>query len=475
MAVGGVPRVRPAPFAGASVRDLRARATTLDVWAFLLPAISFVEVRLVGRLIVSELLALAILPWLLRSPDRLRVPRWLLALWAAWLVSQVLTDVVVGSAFVDWARGWAAIIFTLIDLTVILALVSTPNRGRIFAFGLAVGGILTYVFAPTPNALADPWKWAFAGPIGFALAAALSGVMGERRPWLAVTVFAAFGVLSAFLLYRSLSGVALLTAAYLLFAAVVAGRNQFRLRRPAQAAGGLIFYGAAALAIYLSLGAAAAGGLFGQAAKERFEDQSGAVTASSPLPVPSPVASTPAGTSTPVPTSSTVSGSNPLGVLIGGRSEILTSPRAILDSPILGHGSWAKDPKYVELQRRELIEMGVPNGNEPGDPALIPTHSYLLGSWVWAGLAGGVFWLAIAAIVLWLIAKLYTSTVALSPLIVFATTWLLWNIAFSPYGNTQRLYATFAIALCLLGLRLVEQIPATSQDNPDLRSRPSGA
>jgi hypothetical protein len=436
------------------------------MWAFILPAISFLEIRLVGRLIVSELLALAIVPWLLRSPDRIRVPRWLFILWGAWLVSQIVTDVVVGSTFVDWARGWAAIVFTLIDLTVILALVSTPKRARIFACGLAVGGILSYVFAPTPNALADPWKWAFAGPIGFALAAVLSGVMGQRRPWLAVTVFAAFGVVNAFLLYRSLSGVALLTAAYLLFAAVVTARKRSRLGASARATAGVAFYGAAALAVYVTLGAAAAGGLFGLAAQEKFDDQSGAVTASSPVPVSSaPSLSSSAGASPPVPISSSVSGSNPLGVLIGGRSEILTSPRAILDSPILGHGSWAKDPKYVELQRQGLIEMGVPNGNEPGDPALIPTHSYLLGSWVWAGLAGGVFWLAIAAIALWLVAKLYTSTVALSPLIMFSTTWLLWNIAFSPYGNTQRLYATFAIALCLLGLRLIGQIPAASRDD----------
>ena len=37
-----------------------------------------------------------------------------------------------------------------------------------------------------------------------------------------------------------------------------------------------------------------------------------------------------------------------LGLLIGGRSEILVSIRAIMDSPIIGHGSWAKDYRYSE-------------------------------------------------------------------------------------------------------------------------------
>jgi hypothetical protein len=38
---------------------------------------------------------------------------------------------------------------------------------------------------------------------------------------------------------------------------------------------------------------------------------------------------------------------------------------------------------------------------------------------------------------------------------VFSTMLLLWNIAFSPYGFSGRLFASFGIALCLVGLRLV--------------------
>ena len=93
-------------------------------------------------------------------------------------------------------------------------------------------------------------------------------------------------------------------------------------------------------------------------------------------------------------------------------------------------------------------------GSAPTDPTLIPTQSYLLGSWVWAGLAGVLFWLAIAALALWTVASLFGVRVELSPLIVFVASWLLWNIAFSPYANTERLYATYGIAVCLLGLQL---------------------
>ena len=434
--------------ATSSVRHAGTRVTALDVWAFLLPAISFLEITIVGRLIISELLALALLPWLLRV-STLRPPRWLLVAWGAWLASQVITDILVGSAFVDLARGWAGIVFTLVDLTAIIVLAGTSRGARLFALGLATGAILGYFFNPIVYAAADPWKWAFAGPVGLILAAGFSGTWGGRRPWLAAIAFAVFSVVNALLLYRSMSGVAMITAVYLVLAFVVAGRGRLKLAMPSRAIVGVGVYGVSALVVYMTLNAAAAGDLLGDAAKDRYDAQSGQGAVASPGPGASPIV-----------------GSNPIGVLAGGRSELLTSPQAILDSPILGHGSWAKDPKYAELQRQRLIELGVPEGNEPTDPNLIPTHSYLLGSWVWAGIAGGVFWLAIACLGLWLIANLFTVRLTLAPLLVFSTTWLLWNIAFSPYGNTQRLYATFGIAVCFLGLRLIKRAEAEAPDGP---------
>ena len=448
-------------YAASAVRNGTASSSLLDLCAFILPALSFLEVRIIGRLIVSELLALALLPWLLRSRERLRLPRWLFALWAAWLLSQVVTDVVVHSAFIDWTRGWANIIFTLIDLAALLVLAATPRRARIVAAGLAAGGLLGYIFVPYPAAATDPWKWAFAIPVAFILAAALSGASAARRPWVGVAAFAGLGLINALAQFRSLSGVAFITSAYLLLAAVAAGRN--RLRRPtiARSIGGVTVYGAMALAVFVGLNAAAAANLLGEAAKAKYDAQAGIVEGASPSPRSSPLAGAqPTAGTNAVP--SPASGSNPLGVIAGGRSEILTTPRAIRDSPILGHGSWAKDARYVELQREGLIDFGVPNGNEPTDPNLIPTHSYLLGSWVWAGLGGGVFWAAVAVLALWMMANLYAMKLALSPVIVFSTTFLLWNIAFSPYGNTQRLFAMFGVSVCLLGLRLAREAQRTS-------------
>ena len=88
------------------------RATMLNAFALLLPAVSFVEISMGGRLLVTELVLLAALPWLVRVPGRLSIPRWFVVIWGAWLIGQVLTDAVVGSAFADYTRGWAKTVFT---------------------------------------------------------------------------------------------------------------------------------------------------------------------------------------------------------------------------------------------------------------------------------------------------------------------------------------------------------------------------
>lgn len=410
---------RPLDHDAAHVAE-RTRMGPLDVWAFVLPAISFVEITIVGRLIVTELLLLAILPWLWTARDQLRLPRWFLVLWAGWFLGQIVTDLVVESAFEDYARGWAAIALTMTNFAAILVLASTQRRARLFALGLAVGGLLGYLFVPNAYAATDPWKWALALPVGFALAAGLSGSTGARLPWLTIAAFATFGVLNLLLGYRSLGGVSLLATGYLVLTAVT-GRTQIATGRSAlRAFGGLAFLLVAVLGVLQIYDTAASSGLLGSDAKDTYLQQSGA-----------------------------------FGVLLGGRSEILVTTQAVIDSPILGHGSWARDFEYVDLLAERRSSLGYEVGAEFSDAGLIPAHSYLMGSWVWAGFLGGLFWLAILAIAISLLASLYASRVELAPLLVFSAMLLVWNIAFSPYGFSGRLTAPYGIAICLLGLRLL--------------------
>jgi hypothetical protein len=362
------------------------------------------------------------LPWLWAARDRLRLPAWYAWIWTGWLVGQVLTDIAVGSAFVDYARGWAAIGLTLTNVLAFLTLASSPRRALIATMGLSTAGVLAYAIVPNAYAASDPWKWGLALPLGYALAAGFSVPLVARRRLLAVVAFVVFGLLNVFLGFRSLGGVSLLAGLYLLFAYVAerpGGSGQMTAARAVVTAMALVLSVAGILYVY---DAAASRGLLGIDAQAKYEMQSGE-----------------------------------LGVLVGGRPEFLVAAQAVLDSPILGHGSWASDPRYVDFLTDRLGMLGYEIGRDPSDANLIPAHSYLMGSWVWAGLLGGLFWLGVATIAARLLLRPEVTRLELAPLLVYSVMLLLWNIAFSPYGFTGRITAAHAFALCLLGLRMTRK------------------
>jgi hypothetical protein len=386
-----------------------------DLAAVVLPAVSFVEFTIVGRLALTEILFVLALPWLSMIPDRRRVPTWFLILWSGWLVAQILTDVVVGSAPRDLLRGWAGIAFTLTNFVALYLLAGSERRVRLLAVGFALGGYLGFLLAPVPQATADPWKWGLAHPSALLLVAVLAGTAGARFKWVSVGVIALLGVSNLVLGYRSMAGVSLLTAAYLAVGHLTRRGGESRLtpRRAVTAFGLLVAGGILVLAGY-SL--AASSGVLGPQAELTYSRQGGA-----------------------------------LGVLFGGRPEALVSSEAIVDSPLLGHGSWAKDPTYAEMLVERQLELGYAVTPQYVDADLIPAHSYLLGAWVWAGVLGAAFWAGVAAVSVWLLARMYFTIMRLAPLLVFVSLLLLWDVAFSPYGFGARLTATYYLAAVLLG------------------------
>jgi hypothetical protein len=90
--------------------------------AFALPTMMFVEVRMVGRLFLTEIILICMLPFLMMRRGSLlldRLPRKLLILGLAWLLSQILTDAIRSTPFEDWSRGWSKIVFLLTNFAAI--------------------------------------------------------------------------------------------------------------------------------------------------------------------------------------------------------------------------------------------------------------------------------------------------------------------------------------------------------------------
>jgi hypothetical protein len=135
------------------------------------------------------------------------------------------------------------------------------------------------------------------------------------------------------------------------------------------------------------------------------------------------------------------------GVILGGRSELLISIKAFLDSPLIGFGSWAESQSYV-LEYLKMVDEagGLLNGLDVAKnnlkSFLIPTHSYLMGSVVWGGVFAGFFWLYVLNI---LIKGLLNSQVISSPLSIYISISLVWNILFSPFGADARWLSTLLL------------------------------
>lgn len=135
------------------------------------------------------------------------------------------------------------------------------------------------------------------------------------------------------------------------------------------------------------------------------------------------------------------------GILLGGRSESIISLQAFIDSPIYGHGSWAENRNYVleyyklidlagsSLQSFEVMKQNIKSH-------LIPTHSHIMGALVWGGVVASLFWLYILRVIF---KGFLNANLLESPLIVFASIYLVWNILFSPFGADARWLSTLLI------------------------------
>jgi hypothetical protein len=141
-------------------------------------------------------------------------------------------------------------------------------------------------------------------------------------------------------------------------------------------------------------------------------------------------------------------------LLLGGRPEFMIGLRAALDSPIIGHGSWAKDLKYFEMLYDTLVETGAQREQVGGDIAedadgLIPGHSHIITAWIWSGIAGLIFWLYM----IWYVLRGISAVALLRPPMAPVYMWFLitmfWDIFFSPFAATRRM--TEAVMIVIIG------------------------
>lgn len=410
-----------AGFAPDAAAPARVRAGALDAIALAAPLALVAEIRGGGRLFATELLLLALLPFLLHrhrtKAAQARIPALPILLLLVWLDGLVSADVYAATATPDVVRGWLKVAFTLATFVALyLLLENDARRYRLFATGLAGGLLLQYLVHPAPYALAYHWKYG----VGIALtlaAAVLATTRGIRSlafgPELTLGAAAVANAIGGF---RSMGGVCVVAAALLALsrlprASTVARQSPARVAMVAAA--GL----AVAYVAVVGYGRLAASGHLGTSAQQKYETQA--------------------------------HGGGVVRLFENGRPELVTSIAAIADSPLVGRGSAPRDPGYVRMLATRKIEFD-PLTTTRGQ---IPEHSYLLGAWLEAGVLGALFWIWALAVAVRSVFASFGRHDHLLPLTLFAGLWLAWNILFAPYGGEERVYVPFLILLVMLARR----------------------
>jgi hypothetical protein len=299
--------------------------------------------------------------------------------------------------------------------TIALLIRQSQRRFILYSAGLVLGGVLTFFISPTFYAEDYPWKFGLGTPITI-LVCLIAGMLARRSRMAAVTMIAAIGATNLYLGYRSLGAVCAISAIYSYFqlSPQLADKRLRKVQTVLTIAG--LAAGVWGISAIYAHGVQR--GWFGEEALQKYEMQS----------------------------------SGDAGVLLGGRNEFLAAGSAIRDSPVIGHGSWAKDPKYKAILYDRLAKLGYRNIGGEMESDLIPSHSYLLGAWVESGVVGAVFWCWVS----WLTVSALVRASGREPLLpffAFIALLLIWNVLFSPYGAGERFTTTyFVYAMTLFGL-----------------------
>jgi hypothetical protein len=353
------------------------------------------------------------------------VARRFIVLGMLWLASQCVTDLIRHSEFADYARGWSNIGITLINFAVIYTLLfGRSRRIAFFGWGNALGTTLGYLLNPTEAAILEPWKFGYGTAV--TLSVILIASRKECRGHWPIFLTAAIGLVNILMGFRNAGGICLVTAVYLLVSGTMQKRGIQRLKPKTIViiAASMLIGTAGILWTYQH---AAETGMLGEGARDEYKRQS----------------------------------SGKFGVLLGGRSELFASIPAIYDSPIIGHGSWAKDPLYILIQQRAMAEMGYTNAGdvdqETLEDGLIPTHSHIFGAWVFAGVLGAVFWGWVMVLSFRALINAATMKIILLPLVGYLGFSLLWDIMFSPFGYDRRVSANFSVVVLMSALAISSQ------------------
>ncbi len=403
-----------------------------DVFCLILGIATSFSVHLVGDLYMAEVLLALAFPILaiLRIRRALRPElKMIYVLMGFWLLGLVVADAYNHTPITDRMRGMALIVFFAINLLGMSMLLGHNEKRKILYFvGFSTGSLAAVKIQPWPGTEEYPWKFGYA--YGTILLVMLVSSYFYSRRQLVPSALLILGLCAINLILNFRSPVlGLLITIVMVYPIIPRRLGGIQILPQSQWARLLT------LAV-LTIGAAeTAEGLVNFVTRAGYINEDAQAKNEAQAKVGN--------------------------LLLGGRPEFLIGLRAALDNPIIGHGSWATDLKYFEMLNDELVETGA-LGPTRGDIAadadgLIPGHSHIITAWVWAGIAGPIFWLYMVWFVCRGLAQVALARPPLAPFYMVSLIGIFWDIFFSPFAANRRF--TEAVMIVIVADLLSEKVP----------------
>jgi O-antigen ligase len=370
----------------------------LGLMALFAGLMSSIPIYWFGELYASELiLPLIALSLILLYGDKKIFSSWLvkglLVAGFMTILGYVITDVSLGTKLEQLLKGWARIIFVLIN-AIALIIIAAHHRNSIwwFVIGIAIGGICYLYVQGVPWTI---WKLGYGENISLLIIA--STVLLPFR--IAIVVLLALGLIHIGLDYRNLG------AACLVVAAIVWSRvgSPEKVVNDFAHMSKLILLGMLTLFILVTALIVT---------QDEYADRRSESNA-------------------------------------GRTAGILVSIDAIMDSPFIGYGSWTENTELARKLKKE-VDRRTPAQNRKfaSHGKNFRSHSQFLQSWVEAGILGVAFFLFYACILIWGFYRLaFTRALdRFTALYLYVVIVSLWHLLASPFGGEMRVHITLAIA-----------------------------
>jgi hypothetical protein len=395
---------------------------------FLLGVGTFMNVRLVGYVTLSEIFVLVWFGYLLLSGGlKLRSPtmRWLISFSLIWIISVVLTDFYREAIFQQFARGFGRTVVMFCALpSGYLYFRKYPAALKPLFVGFMVSAVIN-IFGFRAGSeefvmihgyeLESSWERNYTY-VTLMLCFCAAAYFYRRAPWRVVALVVLLGVVNIAMGSRNLGGnmiaAGMIAAAARQFFPVASGR---RAGSPAAVAAITCMILMVGASVYIGYKFAAAHGVLGEKSYEKYAAQS----------------------------------SSPLGVLLASRADFIGGLLALKDSPVIGYGSWPIDTEGYMVEAFQLAgvdesyikELRYINHR-------IPAHSMLLEAWVEHGVFAMLFWVVVMVVVFRAIAAGALQDREWGLVNCLVTIWMIWNLLFSPLGN--RIYTVVMILILVL-------------------------